>query len=141
MPESAHAELEQAAKPPADPYQDATREELLEEIQKLREQVAELTKECDYLRSLEERIQMLEKEVECLSKSCMSSKMIAEIKMTRFYTGLPTFVVFTSLFAYLQGKASQMRMWRGPKAEECRSKSNGKGIGGTKRWTKVGPCG
>ena len=48
---------------------------------------------------------------------------------TRYYTGLPTFVVFVALLEDLQGKASRMRLWQGPKAEEHR-KPDRRGGGG-----------
>ena len=68
--------------------------------------------------------------MECLPKSQMRAKMIeGNDRATRFYTGLPTFVVFVALFEYLQGKASRMRLWRGPKAEEHR-KPDRRGGGG-----------
>ena len=53
-----------------------TIDELQAEIVALRERVAQLEHECEYLRSLEDRLEVLQKEVECLAKSQMRAKMI-----------------------------------------------------------------
>ena len=121
----------------SDSLSEVLRADLEEEVRVLRRKVQQLEEECRYLRTLEEKVIKLEDEVQCLCKSKMSAKLIAgDDHMTKFYTGLPTHVVFLSLFTYLEGKASRMRLWRGEKEEEKR-KQEGKGAGGRKGGRKL----
>ena len=121
----------------SDSLSEVPRADLEEEVRVLRRKVQQLEEECRYLRTLEEKVIKQEDEVQCPFKSKMSAKLIAgDDHMTKFYTGLPTHVVFLSLFTYLEGKASRMRLWRGGKEEEKR-KQEGKGAGGRKGGRKL----
>ena len=114
----------QLGEPSQVPTQDEckTIDELQAEIVVLHERVAQLEHECEYLRSLEDRLEVLQKKVECLAKSQIRAKMIdGNDRATRFYTVLPTLVVFMALFEYLQGKASRMRLWRDQRQKKTES--------------------
>ena len=117
----------------SDSLSEVPRADLEEEVRVLRRKVQQLEEaQCRYLRTLEEKVIKLEDEVQCHCKSKMSANFIAgDDHMTKFYTWLPTHVVFLSHLTYLEGKASRMRLWRGGKEEEKR-KQEGKGAGGRK---------
>ena len=89
----------------SDSLSEVPRADLEEEVRVLRRKVQQLEEECRYLRTLEEKVIKLEDEVQCLCKLKMSAKLIAgDDHMTKFYTGLPTHVVFLSLLRTLRGK-------------------------------------
>ena len=89
----------------SDSLSEVPRADLEEEVRVLRRKVQQLEEECRYLRTLEEKVIKLEDEVQCVCKSKMSAKLIAgDGHKTKFYTGLPTHVVFLSLLRTLRGK-------------------------------------
>ena len=88
------------------------------EVRELKDEVKRLQTEVDVLTA-----QLAEERYKSKSSNFSVHHLKGSDKLTRFYTGLPTFVVFMSLFEYLQPKAARMRIWRGEKAEAERTAS------------------
>ena len=71
------------------------------------------------------KISVLEKKIKYRSEISVETVLKGSDKLTRFYTELPTYVVFLKLVEYLEPKALQLRAWR---SSETSTSSNMDGL-------------
>ena len=71
------------------------------------------------------RLVLLEKKLKDRPEISVETVLKGSGKLTRFYTGLPTYDVFLALVEYLEPKALQLRAWR---SSETNTSSNTDGL-------------
>ena len=75
--------------------------------------------------AVETKISMLEKKLKDRPEISVETILKGNDKLTRFYTGIPTYGVLLALVEYLEPKALQLRAWR---SSETSTSSNMDGL-------------